>query len=199
MNKRELVRFLKEHPQKEMSVAALADFQFRILLQDDLNKEVKKVLDRMLPTARLTEEAETAKSIEAVQTPEKLLRIMRKPMVFSNLTAMVKKALAMQDEAMPLIISQYKKTRHTVFIENASKILSHADRKYTEEMLACYKDIWFPYAQALACLLFGYHGLVDTIPLQLSEYERFKRLYPDESYDQCPLMALSYLVDDIKD
>ena len=38
MNKRELVRFLKEHPQKEMSVAALADFQFQILLQDDLKR-----------------------------------------------------------------------------------------------------------------------------------------------------------------
>ena len=195
MKKRELIRFLKEHPQKEMSVAALADFQFRILLKDDLNKEVEKVSGRMLPAARLTEETETAKSIEAVQAPEELLRIMRKSMAFSNLTAMAKKALAMQDEAMPLIVSQYKKTRHTIFIENASKILSHADRKYTEELLVCYKDIWLPYAQALASLLFGYHGLIDTIPLQLSEYERFKRLYPDESYDQCPLIALSYLVD----
>ena len=199
MKKRDLIRFLKEHPQKELSVAALADFQFRILLKEDFNKEVEKVSDRMLPAERLMEEAETAKSIEAVQTPEELLRIMRKSMAFSNLTAMVKKALAIQDEAMPLIIGQYKKTRHTIFIENASKILSHADRKYTEELLACYKDIWLPYAQALACLLFGYHGFVDTIPLQLSEQERFKRLYPAESYDQCPLMALSYLVDEMED
>lgn len=41
MKKRELIKFLKEHPQKEMSVAALADFQFRILLKDDFNKEVE--------------------------------------------------------------------------------------------------------------------------------------------------------------
>ena len=199
MKKRELLKFLKEHPQKEMSVAALADFQFQILMKEDLNKEVDKISNRMLPANRLTEETETANAIEAVQTPEELLQIMRKSMVFSNLTAMAKKAFAMQEEAMPLIISRYRKTKHIIFIENASKILSNADRKYTEELLECYKDIWLPYAQALGCLLFGYHGLVDTIPLQLSEYERFKRLYPDETYDQCPLLALSYLVDDIKD
>lgn len=199
MKKRELIRFLKEHPQKEISAAVLADFQFRILLKDDVNKEVEKVMDRMLPADRLAEDAEAAKAIEAVRTPEELLRIMRKPMAFSNLTITAKKALAMQDEAMPLIISQYRKTKHTIFIENAAKILSNADRKYTGKLLECYKDIWLPYAQALACLLFGYHGLIDTIPLQLSEYERFIRLYPDESYDQCPLMALSYLVKDIED
>ena len=117
--------------------------------------------------------------------------------MFSNSTILARKALSMQDEAMPLIVSRYRRTKHTIFIENASKLLSCADRRYTENLLACYKDIWLPYAQSLACLLFGYHGLVDTIPLQLSEYERFRRLYPDETYDQCPLMALGYLVDDM--
>lgn len=112
MKKRELIKFLKEHPQKEMSVAALADFQFRILLKDDFNKEVEKFSDRMLPAERLKEIAETAKSIEAVQTPEELLQIMLKSMTFSNLTTMAKKALAMQDEAMPPIVNRYKDSKH---------------------------------------------------------------------------------------
>lgn len=123
MKKRELIKFLKEHPQKEVSVAALADFQFRILLKDDFNKEVEKFSDRMLPAERLKEIAETAKSIEAVQTPEELLQIMRKSMTFSNLTTMAKKALAMQDEAMPPIVNRYKDSKHAFFIENASKSL----------------------------------------------------------------------------
>ncbi len=199
MNKRELGRFLKEHPQKEMSIAALADFQFRILLKDDLNHEIEKISGRMLSADRVTEKEETAKAIEAIITPEDLMLQMRKVVVFSNMNALAKKALEMQDEALPLIVNRYKKTRHTVFIENASRILSCADKKYTEELRASYKDIWLPYAQALVCLLFGYHGFVDTIPLLLSEYERFGRLYPDETYDQCPLMALGYLVDDMKE
>lgn len=199
MNKRELERFLKEHPQKEISVAAFADFQFQILLNDDLNHEIEKVSDRMLSADRVAEEEEIAKAIETVITPEDLMQQMRKAVVFTNMTALVRKALEMQDEALPLIVNRYKKTRHTVFIENASKILSCADKKYTEELRVSYKDIWLPYAQALVCLLFGYHGFVDTIPLLLSEYERFRRLYPDETYDQCPLTALGYLVDDMKE
>ncbi len=179
-------------------MAALADFQFRILMKEDFNKEVEKVSDRLLPANRLTEETEAAKAIKAVQTPEELLQIMRKSMAFSNLTATAKKTLAMQEEAMPLIISRYKKTKHTIFIENASKILSNADRKYTEELTDCCKDIWLPYAWAPGCLLFGYHGLVDIIPLQFPEYEHFKRLYQDETHDQCPLPALSCLADDFK-
>ncbi len=117
----------------------------------------------------------------------------------TNMTALVKKALEMQDEALPLIVNRYKKTRHKVFIGNASKILSCADKKYTEKLRANYKDIRLPYAQALVCLLFGYHGFVDAIPLLLSEYERFGRLYPDGTYNQCPLLALGYLVDDMKE
>ena len=71
MKKRELIRFLKEHPQKEMSVAALADFQFRILLKDDLNKEVEKVSGRMLPAARLTEERITESVLRILILKEK--------------------------------------------------------------------------------------------------------------------------------
>ncbi len=84
MNKRELGRFLKEHPQKEISVAALADFQFRILLKDDINREVKKVSDRMLSAKRVAEEEEIAKAIETAITPEDLLLQMRKVVVFNN-------------------------------------------------------------------------------------------------------------------
>ena len=37
----------------------------------------------------------------------------------------------------------------------------------------------------------------EAIPLLMKEYERFGREYPDESYDQGPLLAL-YLICDPK-
>ena len=196
MTTRELKKFLRDHPPKNgISVADLADFQFRILLLDNLNNEMDGISSRMLTPERLAEGKEAEKRIAAITTPEEILREMRKSHTLSNLASLAKKALQMQDEVMQLILDTYRKTRHTIFTENASKLLANADTKYTEELVGCYKDIWHPYAQSLACLLFGYHGFMDTIPLLLSEYDRFKRLYPDETYDQCPLKALGYLVD----
>ena len=197
MNKSELRNFLNKHPLKELSIASLSDFKFRILLNDDFNNEVGKMTGGLMPTERLAEEKETAKAIEAIRTPEDLMLQMRKPAEFSNMTALVKKALEMEDDALPLIVARYRKAKHEFFIENASRIFSRADKKYVEELRDCYKDIWHPHAQALACLLFGYLKLIDTIPLLLSEYERFRRLYPDETYDQCPLLALEYLWDEM--
>jgi len=53
-----------------------------------------------------------------------------------------------------------------------------------------YNEIRYPFAQASACLVFGMQGMEEEMPFLLSEYERFQRNFPDESFDQHPLLAL---------
>ncbi len=86
---------------------------------------------------------------------------------------------------MPLILKRYKTTFQTCFVETAVRILGN-----TDELWKHYKEIRNPYAQSMACLLFGTHELKEAVPLLLAEYERMKKEYPEESYNQGPLLAL---------
>ena len=62
--------------------------------------------------------------------------------------------------------------------------------------IACYlldPDIRDPYARSMACVVFGMHDCEEMIPMLLREYERFRKDYPDEEYEQGPLLALYQL------
>ena len=91
---------------------------------------------------------------------------------------------------MPLILKRYKTTFQTCFVETAVRILGNTDRQYTIELWKHYKEIRNPSAQSMACLLFGTHELKEAVPLLLAEYERMKKEYPEESFNQGPLLAL---------
>ena len=42
-------------------------------------------------------------------------------------------------------------------------------------------------------MVFGMHDCEEMIPMLLREYERFREDYPDEEYEQGPLLALYQL------
>ena len=132
-------------------------------------------------------------ALDKLETAEELVMYMRKDAESMTYPTLCRKALAIQEEVMPLIIKRYLTTAQTCFIEAAVRIFGNADRKYTEELLKEYGNIRNPYAQANACLLFGEFRMMETVPLLLSEYRRFLRNYPDQGYAQCPLFALNIL------
>ena len=70
---------------------------------------------------------------------------------------------------MPLILKRYKTTFQTCFVETAVRILGN-----TDELWKHYKEIRNPYAQSMACLLFGTHELKEAVPLLLAEYNSFR-------------------------
>lgn len=191
--KREIRRFLKTHPIGHPSIATFADFQIRTLLNEDFNSELIKTSDKMMP-GKLASSQEERKIIQNFSTPEEIVQQLRKYNDIGNMCELGKKALAMQESVIPLILDKYKTSANTHFIENATKILGNADQKYIEELYQAYKDIRSGYAQAIACYLFGLYGMIETIDLQMKEYERIRRLYPDKTYCDFQLLGLAYLI-----
>ena len=182
--------FFRDNPLDEMSTARLADFSIRTVLKDDLNNELGKILQPVLSESRVRDIQESQATLDGLETAEELIMYMRKGAESLTYPTLCRKALAIQDKIMPLIIRRYLTTAQTCFIEAAVRIFGNADRKYTEELLKEYGNIRNPYAQANACLLFGEFKMKETVPLLLSEYAKFRRNYPGESYAQCPLFAL---------
>ena len=180
--------FFRDNLLDDMSTARLADFSIRTVLKDDLNNELGKILQPVLSESRVRDIQESQATLDGLETAEEL--IMYKGAESLTYPTLCRKALAIQDKIMPLIIRRYLTTAQTCFIEAAVRIFGNADRKYTEELLKEYGNIRNPYAQANACLLFGEFKMKETVPLLLSEYTKFQRNYPNESYAQCPLFAL---------
>ena len=42
----------------------------------------------------------------------------------------------------------------------------------------------------MLCLILGFRGDITMIPFLMKEVERFERWYPEEDYEQGPLLAL---------
>jgi len=88
---------------------------------------------------------------------------------------------------MPLILRRYRTCALDAFIDAAAKVFVMGEKEYAHMLREMYRDIRCPFAQACACLVFGMQGMEEEIPFLVSEYERFQREYPDESFDQHPL------------
>ena len=190
--------YFKKHPLEQMSPAALEDFQIHIQGSDEFHNK----LDEILHESTISQERwalinKQRGDISNLEDAEAIVSYMRKPLDNMADHALCSKALEMADEVCPLIIRRFKTTALDNFTELSFRILAKADPVYTRELYSCYDSIRNPYAQSFACLLFGEHKMEEAIPLLMKEYERFGREYPNESYNQGPLLAL-YLICDPK-
>ena len=185
--------FFKKNPLKEYSSAMFSDFSTKIGLVDELNDKVNEIVNETMTDERRAKIEQDKQVAAAITSGEDVEQYMRKNHDVLVHPLFFEKALPLIEEAAPHIIRRYKTSGQDGFIELAFRLFVRADRRYTEELFAAYHDIRNPYAQAMACLLLGEHDRKETIPFLLKEYKRFQAEYPDESYDQYPLLALYIL------
>lgn len=133
--------------------------------------------------------------VAALSSGEDIARYMRKRHDILASPALCEKTLSLIEDAAPHIIKRYMTTAQDTFIELAFRIFIRADKRYAEELYSVYHNIRDPYARAVACLLFGRHNMEPSVPLLLREYKRFQTDYPDEDFEQFPLLALYILFD----
>lgn len=194
LNKNQVPKnFFKKNPLNEISAAKIADFSIMTLHADELNEEINRIVIPKLPSSRQSCIQQEKESILSLETAQDIVAYMRKSVDTVCVTLLCKKALQMQESIMPLILRRYKTVFIDEFIDLSVRIFGNADAKYTRQLLDQYKEIRNPYAQSMACLLFGEHRIEEAVPLLLTEYERFKAQFPNDSYNQCPLLALYIL------
>jgi len=185
--------FFKQNPLDKISTAIIADFSLSTLFNDELNAEIEKIVNGQIEDERKAQILADKDAVERLSSGEDVVAYMRKK--HDNLAdpLFCKKAMTLEAEAAPLIVNRYKTTAQDRFIELAFRILAKADKKYAEQLFREYKEIRNPYAQAMACLLFGEQEMKVAVPLLMKEYKRFKQSYPKESFNQAPLLALYIL------
>ena len=185
--------FFRDNEPKSISLATIVDFAIINMRKEEFNQELNDYVTQTLDADRIRTVSDGRTSIEAANTPEQIIQLMRQRVDPVNQWILCGKARSMEEELLPSVIQRYKRTLQEDFVESAVRIIGNSDRKYTEELFRDYNAIRLEYARAMACLLFGEFRIEESVQLLLKEYARFQREDNLKGYEQCPLFALCLL------
>ena len=190
-------QFWTQNPLLEMSAAQMAYFSMQFFSAEEIEKEIYEVAAiRIAPERQAKIDAERVE-ITALDSGTDIVKFMRREHDVVNRNTLCKKALEMQEDVMPLILRRFQTSAQTVFIESVALIFAHCDAVYAHKLREIYSNIRDPYAVAMASVALAFRGDKDAVPLLLQKYERLQQEYPEEDYDQGPLLALYCLYDKV--
>lgn len=189
--------FFKNEPLEERSTAILAHFSMTALFADRLETAVEDILDDKLPVDRKMRIAAEKEAIAKLAGGEETVRFIRKGYDIINRTTLCKKLLTMQAEVMPPLLRRFRTSFQDGVVETTIYCLAYGELEYVEQLKAMYGEIRNPYAQSLACLIFGMRKQEDMLPLLLREYQRMKAACSEESLCQGPLLGIYVLFDEV--
>lgn len=174
-------RYFDSHPLEEFSAAR---FEYSLYLMHGIEEHVNVLFT---PDSKdLQDEA----AIDSAIKPEELLQYMRKSVSGSNSQKLRNKVLEHEAEMKPVIQRRAITNLQGIFIENTLYFFLHCKENCCDWIIQQYDNINSEYLKSMLCLVLGFRGEVTLVPFLMKEVERFERWYPDESYDQGPLLAL---------
>lgn len=185
--------FFEDNPLEEISSARLTYFEMVTSVFSDLQEEVNSKVIPIMDEARYERYLEEKEAIMNLGNAEEIVSYMRKLKDPVNSCLLMEKALAYQDEVIPLVLKKICKSGHDVFIEKSTILLGNADEKYTEQLYDIFPDIRNAYARSELCLVFGQMNKIEYTPLILDQFYKIKEERPDTGYEQGPLLALYLL------
>lgn len=187
--------FFQKNPLKQVSSANIAYFSMTAGFDERLDKAIFDLAKENIDAERMVKIEQEQAEIQRLETGEDFVRFMRSNYDVSNRRLLCKRALTMQEAVIPPVLHRFRTSMQDMFIEAAVYILAHAEQVYVDQLKALYPEIRNPYAQSMACLVFGVQKQEDTLPLLLAEYQRLKKEFQEESLCQGPLLAIYILYD----
>lgn len=182
--------FFKKYEIKQFSPQLFLYFKQMMADKGELTDMVSGAAIGQIPKSRQKEIVDEADMIKAFDNPKDVVRYMKRMKESQNRAILCDKAIKMQDQTLPEIIEKLVKTANDSFVEIAVMILSKCDIQYIHRLKDVYKDIMYPYAQSGAAMVLGTRGMEDCSELLMDEVARFAREYPNETFEQGPLIGL---------
>lgn len=179
--------FLDTHRDIDVSAAKL--LYSHVLYHEQGDKLISRISKPSLSPEEITQE----RAILSTDDPDVLLQFMRKPMPFANQTLLRKRLLENEDRMLPLIQQRALRSLQDMFIERAALFFIFCTENPSDWIMEHYQDFRCEYAKSIFSLVLGFRGIADWIPFLILESERMERQYPQEAYDQGPMLAVQEL------
>jgi len=100
-----------------------------------------------------------------------------------------------EELVMPLIKEKCLTNRQDHFIENAVYFFLYCKTNVSDWITENYSHFKSECLKSMFCLILGFRCEKELIPFLISEAERFERYYPDETFDQGPVLAVQELAE----
>lgn len=185
--------FWRKNSLAPMSFAQLTYTKMRFARAPETEGMIEKMAYQEIPAPRQQQIDRERAVIEQLAGADDVVKFMRGEHDVLNQSALVKKAVAMQEEVMPILLRRFLTSLQDSFVETAAFAFAAADDCYARQLYELYPQINYIYAQTQACIVFGAKGMEDASDFLLEEYERFQREYPEEPLKEGPLLALHVL------
>ncbi len=186
-------QFFRKNPLKKISTAIIAHCVIEMLTIEKMNQKISELVSSTIEPQRQEKLLQERKRLEQIDDPAQLAEFVRKGYDILNQSLVCRKVLSQQDQVLPLLLKRYRTCALEQFIETTSAVLVYGEQEYVQLLREMYGEIRSPYAQAQACLVFGMREMEEEIAFLVKEYERFQKEYPNESFEQHPLLALYLL------
>ena len=183
-------KFFDTHRVPELSAANIFYFSVNAALPDLFQQFDKLAKEKGIT---VPDNSDERNMIASMTDPEGIVNYMRKINAIENRHEMIEKVSEYAETTMPLILKRYLTSALDGFIETAGRCFVKNDLRYVLELRKRYKEIRNPYAQAVACLVFGMKGMDAECDFLYEEYKKMRNAYPEESYSDFPLLALHIL------
>ena len=185
-------KFFRDNPYRENSVQR---FIYSKLLYKGTEHAADKILMKHggLGDVRLEAIAREKNMILTEQDPGTIFQLLRKKLDGVNRAVLINRTLEFEDEILPLVAEKLVRSGHDTFIDNAVRLLAWSEKDYSPLLLERYAEFRSPYVRSLLCLILGFRGKENVIPWMLDRFFEMKKCYPNETYDQGPLLALHEL------
>ena len=183
-------RFFDTHRVPELSAANIFYFSVNAALPDLFQQFDKLAKEKGIT---VPDNSDERNMIASMNDPEIIVNYMRKLKAIENRHEMIEKVSEYAETTMPLILKRYLTSALDSFIETAGRCFVKNDLRYVLELRKRYQEIRNPYAQAVACLVFGMKEMDQEGEFLLDEYEKMRNAYPEERYSDFPLLALHIL------
>ncbi len=178
-------KFFEDNPIKGLTSQRLI---YSSMLMPEVDDLARKIVTGLTDRAE-----EEALRINGEKDPEVLLKLLRSKCDPINYAILREKVLEHEEELMPKIVEMLISSGNDVFIEHAARIIPRCKVNYSNDLLHILKEIRNPYALSLMCIVIGFIGEEEVIPIIHHNYTQLKGLYMNENYEQGPLLALAEL------
>jgi hypothetical protein len=145
---------------------------------------------REMPEEKKKQKEEESKLVETEENIDKLYNMLRKDLIPSTVSIIVKKLMEHKEQIIPRMLEDLKKSGNDYFVEAVARILIKSEDNYSKEIAAILPLIKYPYTQATTCYILGKIGKEEHIETLYNYFHGFKKNYKDEAYYEGPLVGI---------
>lgn len=179
--------FFNQNPLKKMSAQRLLYSKFFYPIVEE---KVSKLVTPFLKNQRKKEIKEERERIEKETDPLELLKLMEQDPDPLNHSLLLSKINAFSGFIIPRIIEKLKDNDDDLFAEFGIIAIKNSKENYSTQLIKILPSIKYPYTLSLVCLVLGFIADKEAIQPTWDCFHFFRKEYPQEKFEQGPLLAL---------